>query len=332
MPVSAVDAIHPAFEHAKQQLLQPFRFGQWIRLAFVGLLAGEAGSGGGCNANYNFPSTQHPHGSQQFFGLPWPAQISQHPEKFVGLIILLFTVALGLFVLFTYISSIMRFILFDSIVAKECHIRLGWARNRQRGLRLFVWQILFTLIFFAASAVLVGGVALFAWRMGWFTNPGEKALQLVLGGIFAFLLLLALILVFAVVHVMTKDFVVPLMALENISTVEGWRKLWSFLNAEKGGYAAYIGMKIVLSIGAAIALGIVSLVIFLTLLIPIGGMGLLAVLGGKAAGLTWTFYTIALAVVAGCFVLALLFFVGSLISVPATVFFPAYSIYFFAPR
>jgi len=39
-----------------------------------------------------------------------------------------------------------------------------------------------------------------------------------------------------------------------------------------------------------------------------------------------------LAVVAGCVVLAFFFYVLALISVPAIVFFPAYSIYFFAGR
>jgi len=51
---SAVDAIYPAIEHTKKQLFQPFRLGQWTRLALVGLLAGELGSGGGCNThNFN---------------------------------------------------------------------------------------------------------------------------------------------------------------------------------------------------------------------------------------------------------------------------------------
>ena len=50
MPISAVDAITPAFQHARQQLLQPFRAGQWAKLGLVGLLAGEMSSaGGGCN-------------------------------------------------------------------------------------------------------------------------------------------------------------------------------------------------------------------------------------------------------------------------------------------
>lgn len=329
MPVSAVDVIHPAFQHAKQQLLQPFRLGQWVRLAFVGLLAGEAGSGGGCNFNHNFLSTNHPHGSHLFGGSTWAAL---HPALFVALIVLAVAVGLGLFVFFTYINSVMRFVLFDSVVARECRVRQSWARNRARGFRLFVWQIVFTLAITAATTLLVGFAALLAWRMGWFSPPGEHILQLVLAGCLFFLILLALLLTFSVVHVMTKDFVVPLMSLEDLSAIEGWRRLWTWLSAEKAGYAGYIGMKIVMAIGAGIAFGIIALIIFLALLIPIGGLGLVAVLGGKAAGLTWTFYTIALAVLAGCFVITLLLFVISLISVPAIVFFPAYSIYFFAPR
>jgi hypothetical protein len=72
--------------------------------------------------------------------------------------------------------------------------------------------------------------------------------------------------------------------------------------------------------------------VVIILLIPVGGFGVVAVLAGKAAGLTWNLYTITVAVVVGCVVLAILLYVVSLISVPAIVFFPAYSIYFFASR
>jgi hypothetical protein len=77
---------------------------------------------------------------------------------------------------------------------------------------------------------------------------------------------------------------------------------------------------------------ILDLIAMLVLLIPFGGFGVVAVLGGEAAGWTWNFYTIALAVVLGCIALAILIFVLALISVPVIVFFPAYSIYFFAQR
>jgi len=91
-------------------------------------------------------------------------------------------------------------------------------------------------------------------------------------------------------------------------------------------------MKIVMAIGAAIILGIVSAIVILLLLIPIGGLGVVAIIGGMAAGLTWNLYTITLAVVAGSIAIFSLLYVISLVSVPAVVFFPAYSIYFFASR
>jgi len=140
------------------------------------------------------------------------------------------------------------------------------------------------------------------------------------------------ILLSLVVHVFTKDFVVPQMALEKISAIEGWRRLLHMLNAEKASYAGYIGLKIVMAMGAAVVVSIVTFIVLLVLLIPVGGFGVIAVVAGKAAGLTWNLYTITFAIVVGCIVLAVLLYIVSLISVPAIVFFPAYSIYFFASR
>jgi hypothetical protein len=91
-------------------------------------------------------------------------------------------------------------------------------------------------------------------------------------------------------------------------------------------------MKIVLAIVASIVLGIVGFILALIILIPAAGVAFAAVLGGKAAGLGWTVGTITLAVVAGCVVLAGFLFLTALIAVPVIVFFPAYSIYFFAAR
>jgi hypothetical protein len=329
LPLSAVDAIQPAIEHAKRQLLQPFRFGQWIRLALVGLLAGELGSGGGCNVNV--PATHHDKGTQQFLS-SLPPEWMSHPAILVGLLLLLLIAGFGLLLVFMYISSVMRFVLFDSVIAKECRIREGWRRRKNEGLQLFAWQIVLSALSFAAFIVLIGIPLGMAWVFGWFKNPKEHLVQLILGGIALFLIFLALALVMAVVHVMTKDFVVPQMALESLSAMEGWRRLWPRITGEKTGYAGYIGMKIVLAIGAGVLIGIASLIVIIMLLLPVGGATAVVVLAGKAAGWTWNLYTISFAVVAGLFVLIVLIFVVSFLNVPGIVFFPAYSMHFFAGR
>ena len=327
MPISAIDAISPAFRHTKEQLLQPFRLAQWAKLALVGLLAGELTSGG-CNGG-SFQIPTRPGGGNRFMELGLP---NVNPVAFAGLIALLIGLAIVFWILFLYISSVMRFILFDSIIAKQCEIGRGWSRRQGDGLRYFVWQILFLLAMGVGLTVLVGIPAALALAAGWLQAPRQHMIPLILGGMFLFFVVMGFILLSLVVHVMTKDFVVPEMALENISAIEGWRRLLPMLQAEKGSYAGYIGMKIVMALGASVVVGIISFIVLLILLIPVGGFGVIAVLAGKTAGLTWNLYTITLAVVVGCIALFVILYVVSLISVPVIVFFPAYSIYFFASR
>jgi hypothetical protein len=328
LPISAVDAISPAFEHARQQLTRPFRASQWAKLGLVGLLAGEMSSGsGGCNpGSFQMP---HPHSSQRFLEAGFPAI---NPMLTASLIAVLAVAGFVLLIFFIYVNSVMRFVLFDSVVAKECRIWRSWSRRQGPGWRFFVWQILLTLFSIVCLTILVGIPAGFAFLVGWLKDPKEHMIPLILGGMALFFVFLLFVVVQLVVHVMTKDFVVPQMALEEIGAIEGWRRLWPQIKGEKGGYAAYIGMKIVLAIGAAIILGVVSAIVILLFLIPVGGLGALAVIAGMTAGLTWNLYTITLAAVVVTIAIFCLLYVISLISVPAVVFFPAYSIYFFASR
>lgn len=329
MPISAADCINPAFHHAKQQLFRPFRFSQWARLALVGLLAGELGSGG-FHSNFNFPVT--PRQSSHPLSTTLVSPQFAYPHFTATMIASLLVIGFGLMVLFIYINSRMRFILFDSIIAKECHIRAGWRGRRQEGLRLFVWQLQLSLVSFVGIAVFIGVPLLCVWLLGWLANPRENVLALVAAGLLTFSVFFIFIALLMLIHVMTKDFVVPQMALENIGAMEGWRRLWVWLKAEKGGYAGYVGMKVVLAIGAGMATGIVTIIVILLLFVPLGALGVFTILLGKVVGLTWNFYTIGLVVLTACVAFFLLMTVISFISVPVIVFFPAYSIYFFAPR
>ncbi|MGA8867071.1 MAG: hypothetical protein WB510_08890 [Candidatus Sulfotelmatobacter sp.] len=330
MSFTALDAIAPAFQHTKEQLFTPFRFGQWARLAIVGLLAGELGSGGSSNFNPGkFRIPQHP--GIHHFQDPNPDLLAKMAALGAALAVVVIA-ALVLGILLMYVSSVMRFILFDSVLVRECHIRLGWSRRQGPGVRLFLWKLGFGLVTLASFMVLVGVPAGLAFVAGWLRSPRDHVAPLVLGGILLFFVLALLVVVIAVVYVLTKDFVVPQMALENIGAMEGWRRLWTMIGAEKGQYAGYIGMKILMAIGVGILIAIVTVILGLLIAIPTLGLGLIAVITGQSAGLTWNAYTITLAIVVGSILLVGFFYLVSLISVPAMVFFPAYSIYFFAMR
>ena len=327
MPLSAVDSVTPAIEHAKAQLFRPLRLGQWSRLALVGLFAGEMSSGGGCNSgNFQIPSHTNT-GQREFLMNTFP-----DPRVLVPLLIVLLITVPILWLLFMYLSSRMRFVLFDSVIAKRCEIRRMWRQRGEPAMRYFLWQIVLSIVTLAGIAVIVGVPALFAFALGWFTEPRSHLAGLILVGILVFFVFMSWMVLAILAHVFTKDFVVPQMALEGISAFEGWSRLWKMLQSEKGRYAGYAGMKLLLSIAAGILIGIMALILIVVLLVPIGGLGAITVLAGGGAGLTWNVFTITLAVVAGCIFLLVLFYAVSMISVPAIVFFPAYSIYFFAGR
>jgi hypothetical protein len=325
MPASAVDVVRPAVDHTVKQLFKPFRLGQWIRLAVTGLLAGELGTSGGCSFQLPWrPSNR----SEQFLAQAVGPRSLLWVVGITALVVLVLVVAVALI----YVSSRMRFVLFDSVVSKECRIAAFWRNRSVPAFRYFVFQLLLLSAVAGAFAFFASVATIIAFGTGWVRNPSQHIVPIVII-VAAFILILAVFFVIAfLISVLTKDFVVPQMALEGASVIDGWHRLWSMLTAEKGGYAAYIGLKIVLTIAAAVAVGIAGLLLVLALLIPFGLVGLVVVLAARAIGIGWNVLTITLAVLVGCVVLAALVFGLLLISVPTIVFFPAYSIYFLAAR
>jgi hypothetical protein len=122
------------------------------------------------------------------------------------------------------------------------------------------------------------------------------------------------------------------MAFENLTVGEGWRRLWPMMKAEKGGFAGYVGMKIILSIAGFTVTAIAIFIVLFILLLPFGAIGAAIFLAARGGGLGWNPITIALAVVCGIILVACLIVIIGLASAPMIVFFPAYSIYFFADR
>ncbi len=330
MPISAVDSIPLAFRHTVEQAFKPFRFGQWNRLALVGLLAGELGSGS-CNMSRSFSNPGAGTGGA-LPHLPTLSQLGINPAALVGLIVTLVVSAFVLGLILMYISSVMRFILFDSVLARDCRVGQYWGRRQSEGLGYFLFKLAYMFISLAGIGILIGIPAALALSAGWFHDPKSHIGPLIIFALLAALAIGLFAIIMLVVYVLTKDFVIPQMALEGIGVVESWRRLWALMKAEKGSYAGYIGMKVVLAIAAAIAVGIVTMILALVIAVPAIAMTVIAIMTGKSAGLTWNVYTITLAVVVGAILVAVFLYLVSLVSVPVIVFFPAYSIYFFAGR
>ena len=330
MPISAVDCVQPAIQHAREQLFTHFRWGQWSRLALVGILAAELHSGGcGGFPNLNVPMSRPQSRGHSFMMPPFiphidPARLAQYAALMATAVILLVI----LFFVFLYISSVFRFILFESVLRKQCTIGEGWQRWHRTGRRFFLWQIVFLISTWLFLGLLIGVPIVLAAAAGWLRNPGQHMAPFIGGAILLLGLLFVFALAAAAVHALAKDFLVPIMALEGVDFADGWSRLFAIMRPERGKYVVYLLMKLVLAIAAGILFSIIAIVPAIAVVVP----AVVLVVAGKIAGLGWTVATISLAVIVGTVLLLILIYLVALVSVPATVFFPAYSIYFFASR
>jgi hypothetical protein len=341
VPISAVDCVQPALQHTREQLFTHFRWGQWSRLALVGILAAELHVGG-CNFGNlggNWPRVPKTNRGEflpsdmtsilsPFDSRHISSHISEHIGQFIGLIALGILVLFVLMVVFMYINSVFRFILFDSVLRRECSISQGWGRWHRAGRRFFLWQIVFLISTWLLLAILLGLPLALAFAAGWMRDLREHVGRLIIGGI----LLVGLFIVFAVaaalVQALAKDFLVPIMALEDLDFADGWHRLLAMIGREKGRYTVYLLLKLVLSIAAAILFSIIAIIPALFIFIP----AVVAVIAAHAAGIGWNVTTISLAIIFGSLLFLLLIYFVALVCVPGTVFFPAYAMHFLASR
>ena len=326
---SAVDVISPAFEQTKRQLFQPFRFSTWARLAVVAVLTGEFASGGGGGpSNFNFPSSTQPGKKLGLLDNPFPERWLEYLPLILAGIVLLMV----LWVVWMYVGSVFRFILFDAVARARYEIGEGWRRWREAGTSYFLWQLGFGSLVMGAIAVIVGVPALLAWRAGMFDHPDEHLGALIGYGVLVFVAIGVVVFAAMLIEVFAKDFVVPVMAMENVRVLEGWRRLLPMMGGEKGAYAVYVLMKVVLAVGGAILFGILNVIVFLFLLIPAGIAGVALFFLLKAAGITWNFYTIAAAGVVALASLFAIFYIAGFIYAPGLVFFQSYALRFLGAR
>jgi len=329
-PLSAIDAISPAFNHTKRELFQPFRLAFWARMALVAVMTGEFYSSGGWSGFRYAAAGRHNRTNRPILTFVSPNLESLRP--YFSLIVLGALLVVAGVIFWLYVSSVFRFILFNTVLTNRCNLKEEWQRWRSQGVRFFYWWICFGLGVMASLGILAGAAVLVALKSGAFQNPRQHAALLVLGGIGLFLALASLLVSAALISLFAKDFVVPVMALENLGVVDGWRRVIGMLKAEKAAYAGYVLMKIVLAVGSAVLFGILTLVALIALLVPLSIAGYGAYSLARAEGLLLSPVTIGIAVLLGSAALALLVYVAAFVSAPAMVFFQAYLIHFLGSR
>jgi hypothetical protein len=315
----AIDSIGPAFERTIKQLFKPFRLGHWLRLSVVSLLTWEFAGGG---LNINIPSPSDGDSSEEL--------LEAIPNLPLIVAAVLAIVVLSLFL--TYVAAVFRFILFESVLTDRCQIAEGWSRWQRHGRSLFWWWIAYTVVMLLVILVLVALPVGLAWMGGIFDAPGDHLFLLVGGGVILFFMLMVTILASMVVHLAVKDWVVPLMAMENLGVLGGWQRLIPMFRVNWPAYLLFVLMKALLALGSAIFFTILYIILALVVLVPFLLTGIIAGLFGQAAGITWSPLLIAAVSIIGGIALVVVLYGMAFLYTPGMVFFQSYALYFFGTQ
>ena len=319
--IPALDAVGPAFHHTWSQLFKPFRLGLWARLALVGIATGEipgCGGGGGDGTGSGE--------GDQFLSLPTDP-IALFLLIFLG-VLLGFVLVVGLI----YVASVFRFVLLDIVLTDRHKLIKGWWRWQKRGFSYFLWQLVFAATLIVTLVIVVGVPAFLAGLSSVFEGSRPSLPVVILLGMWLGFSLMAVVVAGLVVYTLARDFVVPIMALEEVGAVEGWSRFLPMLLADKLNYLVYMIARIVLVMASLIFFGIPALILVIVLWLFLGGVGLTLFLTGLWAEWTWNFYTIGAAILFGGAALLITMYLVAFLCTPVVAFFPTYALHFLGLR
>lgn len=259
--ISVLEPIGAAIEKTKQILFRPFDIGKWFTLGFCAWLAtlGDSGGGGGPNFNFNYGGGSH--GSTQEF------QHQVHTVKqeiinnlpvilTVGIVVLIFVFVLAF--VFMWLKSRGQFMFLHGVANNVSEVVNPWNRYARQGNSLFLFRVVLWLIGMIVSvAMIVPLVFIFIA----FAESDFKAIAVagIVPAIFLIIGFICFCIIMAVINVLTKDFVVPVMYLQDCTVTEGWKRFWNLLRFHKGTFFLFLLVLFVLNI----AIGMIILFIVL---------------------------------------------------------------------
>jgi hypothetical protein len=313
-PLSATDAIQPAWDHARRLAVAPRSWRLALKITAVAFFARL----GGCNSNFN-NSGRHMH------SLP-PAIHA----ALLGALVLISIIAIVIGLVVFYLSSRLQFVLFDSVLRSDTTIAPIW---RRYGRATWYWIGLKVLFFVIAMICLLPVlipviVQVFHMTRNGNANPANLFGLIfgILGTVFLFLL------VFGIGYTLLGDFGLPSMALEGTSLGVTVQRVWSLVKAETGQVLLYLLMRFVLGIAASICCLVALLIAAFVAAIPFGGIGLTTWLSLRHMSMGGHIFMVAALVVLGLVYVVVMALVFIMLFGYAQLFFQAYALYFLGGR
>ena len=262
-PLSATDAIAPAWQHTRRLLLGPRNPRLFFKIAAVAFFAEMMSSTFSFSPPFNSSHT----GSG-----------GSSPSITAAIIGIIFLCAIGgllIGLVLFYLSSRLQFSIFHIVLRSETTVAPIWRRYGSATWRWMGLKILFFLCAFACLApILIPGI-FYVIHAVTLQSHGDNShiVGFILTGMFFVFLFVLFILALAVATVLLRDFALPSMALEGTPLRETVRRVVALTRAEPGQVSLYLLLRFCLTTAGVFVSEILILLLGLVVGGPLAGLG-----------------------------------------------------------
>jgi hypothetical protein len=324
LAISAADAISPAIQRTRTFLFRPFRLASFLKLCLVACVT--EGIGG----NFQFGGTGG-HASHHHSNLYPPPTLT---SGWITLVVVCVIAAMALGCVVYYLVTRLRFSYFHCLIHNTKEIRSGWRLYSSQAKRFFWLNLAVGFCFLLVTVLIALPFVAGFWKI--FRNvhsgghPDVGSILILVLPLIPIILLLVLAAISA--DLILRDLMLPHFALENATAGEAWTAVWTRIKAEKGSFAVYALLRILLPMAALV-------VAFMVLIIP--GILFFAVVIGVEVGLhavlsnassVAALFGVALQVLIGMVAFAIALLVGIAVGGPVGTAIRQYALMFYGSR
>jgi hypothetical protein len=322
-PLSAIDAISPAWAHTRNLLWRPRNWRLLLKIGFVAVLAQMAGfnfSGGN-----HFGGPMH-HGHHALSSAMWASIVA----GIVAIAIVGFVVWLAIF----YAGSRMQFVLFEVVLRRDTEIAPIWRRYGAATWRWIGLKLAFLAVVLVVLAPILAPMAIHMFR----TLPHlegsdpRRVVGFVLGMLGFGMVIFVVSLLIGAAYRLLVSFALPSMALESTTLRESVRRVAGLAQAEPVDVFLFLLMTVLMGFAGGVVASVAVGLTLVVALVPLGGVAALLWVALHHAGIVGHVVVYGVCTVTGLIVAALTLIVGVIAFGYLYAFLQAYALYFLGGR
>lgn len=178
---------------------------------------------------------------------------------------------LALLVSSLWVSSRFAFIFLEDVVKNDASIKAPFRENKETGNSLFLFSLALASVFLFFLAALITSFIFILIKVGAFSGSQPQG---VLKFLFAFLpfmlLFIILIIVYGIISLIVRDFLLPIMYREGMRIKEAWQRFSVLFKANKRDFFKFILLRVVVQVFASFISGVIAFMAIVGLIMPAG--------------------------------------------------------------